>query len=43
MGYEGVDWIQQASTDLVAGFCNHTNEMSGSIRDREFFDQLSDY
>jgi hypothetical protein len=27
----------------VAGYCEHGNEPSVSIRDEEFFDQLSDY
>jgi hypothetical protein len=27
----------------VAGFCEHGNEHSGSIKKAEFFDKLSDY
>jgi hypothetical protein len=27
----------------VAGFCEHGNELFGSIKDKEFLDQLSDY
>jgi hypothetical protein len=27
----------------VAGSCEHDNEPSGSIKGREFLDQLSDY
>jgi hypothetical protein len=27
----------------VVGFCEHGNELSGSIKDGEFLDYLSDY
>jgi hypothetical protein len=27
----------------VTGFCEHVNELSGSIKDREFLGWLSDY
>jgi hypothetical protein len=35
--------IQQASTKLVSGFCDHSNEIPDSTRERGFLDQLSDY
>jgi hypothetical protein len=41
---EGVNWIRLARERvwLVAGFCEHGNEHSGSIKKGYFFDKLND-
>jgi hypothetical protein len=40
--YEVVDGIQLAQCRVVAGFCEHCNKLTSSIKGEEFFDQASD-
>jgi hypothetical protein len=37
---EDVGWIWQVMIEFIAGSCEHSNEPSGSIKGREFFNQL---
>jgi hypothetical protein len=41
-GCEGMEWIQLAQYGQVEGSCKHRNEPLGSIKGREFLDQLAD-
>jgi hypothetical protein len=42
-GIDGANWIRLAQNRIwLAGFCEHGNEPSGSIRRRDIFDKLSD-
>jgi len=41
-GIDGANWIQLAQDSQVAGFCEHGDEHSGSIKKGYFFDKLSD-
>jgi hypothetical protein len=38
MGRTGFDWLKIGSS---GGFCEHSDEPSGSVRKRDFFDELS--
>jgi hypothetical protein len=38
--WTGIYWLRAGSR---MGSCEHGNELSGSINDREFLNQLSDY
>jgi hypothetical protein len=40
MGYEYMDWIQLAGQDPDVWSFEHGDEPWGSIKDREFLDQL---
>jgi hypothetical protein len=44
MSCEDVDWIHLAldKVQCYRGSCEHSNELSGSIEDSEYLDQLSD-
>jgi hypothetical protein len=42
VGQKGVDW-RQLRIVVSNGSCEHSNEISGSIKSGEFLDQLSDY
>jgi hypothetical protein len=42
IGREGVNWIQLAR-GLMTASCEHGNEISGSIQDGKYLDQLSYY
>jgi hypothetical protein len=41
IGWESVEWMHLAQ-DMM-GSCEHGNEPLGSIKGREFLDQMSDY
>jgi hypothetical protein len=44
MGSEGVKWIQIALDRIpLIVSCEHGNELSGSIKGKEFLDQLTYY
>jgi hypothetical protein len=43
IGIDGANWIRLAQDRVQwSGFCEHSNEPSGSIRRRDIFDNLSD-
>lgn len=39
---DGADWIQLAQC-TVAGSCEHSYELPGSIKGGRFYDQMNDY
>jgi hypothetical protein len=42
IGIDGANWIQLAQESPVAGFCEHGDESSDSIKKQDIFDKLSE-